>query len=293
MTLTIVIVSYNTAELTIQAIKSIPRKKDWEIIVVDNASTDDTIVQLKKRFQSIKLIENKKNLGFAVANNQGAAKSQGEYLLFLNSDTIVQDQAIEKMLEFIQQRPDVGATSCRLLNADGSLQPQGGALPTRRNLAFQFLGIDDLPLVHNFIFSFQERSPRIFLKNRQFGWLGGTALMTPKKIFNQLKGFDPDYFMYVEDVDYCYRLRLQGFKTIYLTEPTITHLGSRSSSSRNSIHGEIKNLQTYFSKHFPAKLNYVRPILKLGILLRIILFVILRRKQSVITYAQALKLVKK
>ncbi len=280
MTLSIIIVSYNTKELTIQAIDSVLQStlQDKEIIVVDNNSTDGSVEALKKKFgKKITLIERKDNGGFSKANNDGIKIATGEYILLLNSDTIVPQDALKKMTQFLDENPSYGVISSRLLNADGSYQPQGGALPNLLNIKAWWLW--PLPGQIPFVDAYQnatnlsESSEAIVAR----GWVGGTAMMIRTEVIEKVGLLDEHIFMYAEDIELCFRVRQAHFEIGIHTRSEITHIGSASGSSKNAKLGEIRGLLYFFKIHKPS---WQLPLLKLiifsGALLRCILFGILR-----------------
>ncbi|PWU23610.1 hypothetical protein C5B42_02325 [Candidatus Cerribacteria bacterium 'Amazon FNV 2010 28 9'] len=282
--ISILIVSYNTKALTLQTVRAIfssISKESVEVIIVDNDSTDGSVESLKKEFgSSVHIIQNKENVGFARANNQGIDRAKGEYILLLNSDTIVRDTAIQTMMHVLQEYSEFAAVSCRLLNKDGTYQPQGGALPTLTNIAawwlWPFHGV--IP----FISSYQNPNDPIYETHEddhlvRRGWVGGTALMAPKGSFHAIGKLDEKIFMYAEDIDWCWRAAFKKFPVGIVTNATITHLGSASGSSANAKKGEIKGLLYLFKKYQPSwKMLVLRIIFIKGSLLRYILFGILK-----------------
>ena len=181
--LSIIIISYNTAAITIDCLRSLiadTELKDipHEIIVIDNASSDSSVDKLKKT-KTIKLITNKKNLGFAKANNQGIALAQGNYLLLLNSDTIIHHGAISQTLKWLSSHPESAACTAQLLNTDGSIQASGGFFPNLLNVFTWSTGLDDLPFVNSFIKPFHPHPPQFYThdtfytQNQSLDWITG------------------------------------------------------------------------------------------------------------------------
>ena len=159
--LSIIIVSYNTKDLLKKCVDSVTEelgnsKITGEIIVADNASTDDSVKVAKGL--GVSVIQNRENLGFGGANNLGAKRARGRYLLFLNPDTEVKSGALTKMVRFMDENPEAGIASCRLVNPDGSFQPQGGYLPRLTTVAVWALFLDDLPIIREILPSYQSRS---------------------------------------------------------------------------------------------------------------------------------------
>ncbi len=300
MDLSIIIPSYNTKDLITSCVKSIIKHTSglkYEIIVVDNASTDKSVEVLKKQ-KKVNLIENNKNLGFAGANNIGYKESKGEYILFLNSDTLLRNNLLKEMIDWMKKNPDVGAASCTLKNSDGSLQATGGYFPTlTRVIAWMFF-LDDIPGVNMFIKSFHpmgNKSPikniSFYKKEREIDWLTGAFMLTRKNILDKLKGpWDESYFMYTEDVDICYRIKRSGHKIMYLPRWDITHLGGASGTKESTILSEFRGVKRFYNKFYP-KWQYpiLRFLLKTGSLGRIIIFGILEGLNSAKIYAKAFK----
>jgi GT2 family glycosyltransferase len=225
----VIIVNYNTAKEIGRCLISIQNSKwrqnfspseckiqNLEIIVVDNASTDDSIEvirQLAEKFKNIKLIENKKNLGFAKACNQGAKNASGKFLFFLNPDIVVKKDTLVNLLEFAKKNPN-SIIGPRLLNPDGSLQGSCYNLPTLTGAIKEFLLGQK--------WSYEKFAPTGD-KPTKVQAIVGAALFCPRKIFERLKGFDERYFLYYEDLDFCRRARKIGYKIYYLPEAKIVH----------------------------------------------------------------------
>lgn len=280
MDLSIIIVNFNTQKLLKDCLQSIEASQgngSWEIIVVDNHSTDQSISMVKKFFPAVKIIANKTNEGFAKANNRGVKQARGDYILLLNSDTIVKKDALNTLLSCVKQS-HADIASCKLLHPNGTIQPQGGFLPRLSNIAAWMLCIDDIPGISRLIKPYQQTSQAFFMRDQQPGWVSGTALIVNRSTYNKLHGFDEHFFMYGEDVDFCLRAQKQGFRVNYFSQPEITHLGQGSGNSRGALIGEYKGLQYIFRQHKPAwELPILRILLKTGALCRILLFGIIKR----------------
>lgn len=295
----IIIVNYNTKDLTIECLRSVikyTKNISYEIILVDNASSDGSVEKIEKSIRSIKgtksikckVIQNTDNLGFSGGNNVGIKQAKGKYILLLNSDTKLFDNSIVKMVKFMDQRSDAGIASCKLLNRDKSVQPSGGYFPTLGRLFAWATFIDDLPFIGNFIGSYH---PKISLYNsqRELDWVTGAFFLIRQEVVEKIGLLNEKFFMYVEELEYCYRAKKAGFKVFYTPLASIIHYGGASNGSRNAILGEYKGLFIFYKLHegiFPKLILSI--ILKLGALLRILLGVITIRKEIVATYAQAL-----
>ncbi|MDH5533871.1 MAG: glycosyltransferase family 2 protein [Candidatus Pacebacteria bacterium] len=309
--LSIIIVSYNTADLTAQtliSVKSSLEKSELlnrtEVFVVDNNSSDDSVKKIKsfqKKFIHFKLIENKDNIGFSGANNQAAQIASGDYLLLLNSDTIVQRKALEKLVTGAQKyKFDIAAA--KLLNQDHSTQPQGGNLPSLITLFNHMFFLDDLPVIGRFFPSTQNtglnhtNTNKIHQTNniqaKEVGWVGGTAMLISHNLWDKIGPLDEKIFMYGEDIEFCIRAKKHGAKIGIITSSLIVHLGSASSSSKNALLGELKGYIYIWKKHKPSwQMPILKLILRFGIILRIFLFGMILRDPKGKVYLEALKVI--
>lgn len=320
MMLSIIIVSYNTADLTVQTIESAIQEiknssllhKQTEILVVDNHSHDDSVEKLKKLTKStqfeIKLIVNTENLGFAQANNQAVTKARGKYILFLNSDTIVQPKSLEKMVESFEANPideasavlethygkldRLGILSPLLLQPSGDPQLQGGAFPSLGTILTHWLMLDDLPLIGKFFPSTQQKylaQPRTPVL--QYDWVPGTAMMVRRAVIDEVGSFDQNIFMYGEDVELCMRAKAHHWDIAIQQDAPIIHLGSASAGSSRAILGEIKGYLYIWAKHKPAwQMFWLKLILWSGCVIRRLLFgTMLRQPARAQIYAQAMQ----
>jgi GT2 family glycosyltransferase len=213
--LSIIIVNYNTAKLVIDCIASIEKSKpktSYEVIVVDNGSKDANTFSFPPK--NFRLIANSQNLGFAKANNQGIKDAKGEYVLLLNSDTLVKKGSIDKLIEFAKRTPKVGVVGSKLLNKDGSLQPSCFRFPTIANAISEYwLGKKGLS---------EKYAPKGKKAVRVDAVVGASFLITPAAL-SKVGILDERYFMYFEDVDYCRRVKRAGFKVYYLPASVIVH----------------------------------------------------------------------
>lgn len=214
----IIIVNWNTKDLLLDAVNSIVRSKPkatYEIIVVDNGSEDDSVISVKKvKGAKLTVIENKENLGFSKANNQGIKIAKGEYILLLNSDTQVKGDAIDKMLEFAEDNPDAGVVGARLLNRDESLQESVFRAPTLFNAVREYwFGEKGL---------YDKYVPQTDVPIAVDNVVGAAFLITPKarKAVGML---NEKYFFFWEDLDYCRAVRSAGMKVYYLPSALVYH----------------------------------------------------------------------
>ena len=297
--LSIIIISYNTKQTTLETINSIYRHShdiDLEIIVVDNNSKDGSVEAFKKlasKKKNLHLITEKKNWGFGVANNIGAKKAKGEHLLFLNSDTLINSNVLPYSLSWFTSHPQTGVYACRLENKDKTTQASGGHFPTLCRLFLWQFFLDDLPLFRRLVKSIHPYTKHpLYSQLSHLDWVTGAFMMIPRKVFNQVKGFDKKIFMYVEELEFCYRIKQAGHQVVYDPTHSITHLGGESAGSSFALTNEIKNTIYFFSKHKPKwQLPLVRFAFICGSLLRIIIFGIIGHDQKTRqTYWQGLKI---
>jgi N-acetylglucosaminyl-diphospho-decaprenol L-rhamnosyltransferase len=242
--LSIIIVNWNTRELLarcLETIAAVTRGASYEIIVVDNASRDGSADMIRERFPDVRLICNDMNAGFGVANNQGMAVARGRHMLLLNSDTELQpgSDALSALAVFADAHPDAGAVGPKLLNLDGSLQPSWARFPT---LASELLGRTVRA------WTAWPGEPGAY----ETEWLSGACLLVPRAVLAKTGGFDPRFFMYSEETDWCYRIRRAGYRVAFLERAHLLHLGG-GSASRTS-HNQLYRL--YSGKILFFHVNY-------------------------------------
>ena len=311
--LSIIILSFNTKDLLAQCLDSIysqTKQTSYEVIIVDNGSVDASkeMIQSQNWPFPISLIINDHNVGFGTANNQAAEKAQGEWLLLLNSDTILKNNTIDKMFEYIQSLNNQDSNNIyapQLLNHDNSIQPSAGFFPTIQRVFAQMLMIDDLPIIKNIIkpsqvsnhqdYTLHSRYKIANTNHLSFDWTTGAFLLLKKETFQSVNGFDPAIFMYGEEVDLSYRIaQSKPKKASGILFPNIHcyHLKGRSSKDgfKAAVLGEYKGLITFYTKHLPHQINLLKLAIFLGALLRIAIFGIIDPYKAKI-YLKALQLV--
>ena len=299
--LSIIILSYNTKKLLEKCINSIFRNTkniSFEVIIVDNASTDGSkeLIDMVSRKNNVSAILNNKNLGFAKANNQAIVKSKGRHILLLNSDTLLKNNVLGEMTKWMNNHPKVGILTCALKNKDGSLQGTGGYFPTLfRVFAWMFF-LDDIPFIDRIIKPFHPmhgQSPfykgeYFFKKEEQRDWITGAYFFIRSELTQEVGLLDEDYFMYTEEMDYCYRAKKLGWEVWYLPRWSIIHYGGASSTREYPILSEYKSIKLFYKKHMPKwQYPWLRMFLKGGAIARIIIFGIIKGKDVAKTYKKA------
>lgn len=268
--LSIIILSYNSKKITDQCLMSLLKNLrgessfDYEIIVVDNASTDGSIERIKRyelRFKNLKLIKNRKNLGFSRANNQALKYAQGEYILFLNSDVIVENVNFKRLLYYLDSRPDVGVCTVRVNLTDGSIDPASHrGYPTIWNSICYFLKLEKIFRIvpyMNRLFGGYHLVWNDLRTIHEIDSPSGAFYLSRKKILDEVKGFDEDFFMYGEDLDLSVRIKKLGYKIVYYPLFHVTHLKyvSGLETMDNSVQQIIRNhfyeaMKIFYRKHY-------------------------------------------
>ena len=250
MKLSIIILNYNTKDLTVRCIESIVKeyKKELdrgeiEIIIVDNASSDGSVETIQN--SKLKIIENKENFGFAKGCNIGAKKALGEYILFLNSDTEVIDKGFLRMIKFLDVHKEIGILGGKLENIDGSIQPSAGKFYNLFNLVLMLLGLERL--------GFLRSSPDTIKK---VDWVSGACMMIRKDLFTTLSGFDESLFMYMEDMEICFRAQQLGFMTYFYPNIKLKHKSLGSSNRTFAIINIYKGILHFYLKH-KSRFEYI------------------------------------
>jgi len=243
-----IIVNYNTKVITEECINSILNNKLidslFEVIVVDNDSTDDSPNYLKKvfnKYKNVKIIKNSQNIGFGNANNIGFQESKGDFLIFLNSDTLVSDTNFNDLLKQFTLEENIGFLSSLVLNSNNTIQSIGYDRP---GLKTDFK-INALYWNFNFMKSIRlSKYRKVGL--RKVGWVSGCFMICNKYDFLKLEGFDPNIFMYAEDLDICLRMEKIGKNNYVYDETSIYHLHGKSNNNNNLLRKLYKQKKNYF-----------------------------------------------
>lgn len=225
----IIILSWNTKKLLVQCLRSL--SLNYEIIVIDNASTDGSPEMIRKEFPKVRLICNKENVGFAKGNNQGVEIATGDLVLFLNSDTFVKDGAIEKLVTFFNKSDDIVAVSPLIINENGSIQQDPCYLHFPSPMMSFFYYNRILRKLSTKFFPDLLFSITDFRNPSEIDQLSGAALMIRRELFKKVGGFDENFPLYFEDTDLSYRLRKRGYKLMVIPEAEVIHLGRKSIDS--------------------------------------------------------------
>jgi N-acetylglucosaminyl-diphospho-decaprenol L-rhamnosyltransferase len=232
----VIIVNWNTRELLRDCLASLYDTAGAvrvETIVVDNASTDGSAEMVRRSFPQARLLVNRRNMGFAAANNQGLAIAHSRYALLLNSDTVVLPGALAAMARYMDAHPCVGALGPRLLNADRSLQSSARDFPRPGPTALAVLEVDHWPLADGLARRYERRTSlhgSDHRRTREVDWLMGACLLLRRDAIARVGGLDEGYFFFAEEMDLCYRLRQLGWRVVFLAAAEIVHLGGQSSA---------------------------------------------------------------
>jgi len=286
--ISIIIPSWNTKRLLEQCLQSLSNFDDdqfeIEIIVVDNNSKDGSPEMVTKKFPQVLLLRNKRNLGFGAANNQGMRKARGDYFLLLNSDTIVKNKAPIEMAQFLEDQDEVGAVGCKLLNQDGTDQPSFGPFP---NLFVSAIML----FAEHWLGGHLVRKTSDQVKETD--WVMGAALMVRKEAAKRAGPMDEGIFMYMDEVEWCYRIKKAGFKVMFYPEAKIIHLGGASSKTgrKDPILNIYRGLLHFYRKHYSGwQLPILRLMLKLKAGSSLFLGYLTNNQYLKETYGEALKI---
>lgn len=272
MDLSVVVVNWNAKDYLEKCLASIFKNSpsfDFEVMVVDNASTDGSQDLVKTKFPQTKLILNKRNLGYSGAANRALGETNSPYLFLLNSDTEVLPGSLELMVEFGKNHPQAGAIGPMLVNADGTLQYSCRKFPSFKIGFFHALlspFLPDNPYSRSYrLTDFDHR------RRQEVDWISGASLFLKRKALEEVGFFDEGYFMYGEDLDLCFRLKQAGWKTYYYPEPKIKHYVGKSSRlhSPKMIIEHHKSIYRFLSKvyrGFPGA--FLRYLIAAGLIFR-------------------------
>lgn len=299
MNLSIIIVNFNTSQLLRNCLRSVYESINFcnlneaEVIVVDNGSKDDSCKIVRREFPEIRLLSNKKNLGFASANNQGMREAKGKYILLLNSDTQVMKNSFASLLKEIEKDNKIGVVGGQLRNTDDSIQPSAGYFPILLKLFLWMSFIDDIPYLTSILKPYHIETVSFYTSLHEVDWVTGACFLVPKNVYKKVGGFDEKIFMYGEEVEWCYRIKKAGFRVIYTPSCVVYHhKGGSGGGKEAGIIQEIHALAYFYRKHKPNWQYRALPFFfKFGALLRLLLFGIIERNpKKARLYAQILSM---
>ncbi|MCW8803671.1 MAG: glycosyltransferase, partial [Ignavibacteriaceae bacterium] len=285
--LSIIIVNYNVNEFLQNLLNSIDKASSnisKEIIVIDNASDDGSVEVIKEKFPSVKLIENKINVGFGRANNQGLEIAKGKFILFINPDCIVSEDTFDKMVSFFESHSECGLAGCKILNSDGTLQ-----LACRRSFPGPWTSFTKVTGLSN-LFSKNRIFARYNLtfldenKTYEVDAVSGSFMMVRKEVYEKVGGFDERFFMYGEDLDLCYRVQKAGYKVYYVHNTQIIHYKGESTKRSNLDETKLfyDAMHIFVKKHL-SSFPVVEVILRTAIGFRKLFAFLGKRKLSLYT----------
>jgi GT2 family glycosyltransferase len=260
--LSIIIVNYNTKQLTIQVLKSVYSSQttySYETIVVDNASTEKGLEdEISRRFPQVTFIANQSNLGFSKANNQGVRIANGKYILLLNSDTIMESDTVQIMLDYMELNPKVGASGCKILLPDGSLDKAcKRGFPNPEASLYFFLNLHKL-FPNSAKFNQYQLGHLDPNEEHSVDSLVGAFMLVRRAAIEQVGLLDEDFFMYGEDIDWCYRIKQAGWINSYYPYATILHLKGASSKRKpfKIIYEFHRAMWLFYNKHYKDRYSF-------------------------------------
>lgn len=251
MQLSVVILNYNVRyflELCLTSVEAALTQLDAEIIVVDNHSSDESCQMVKQLFPNVILIENSENYGFSKGNNLGVAQAKGDYVFILNPDTVVAEDTFRIMLDFAHSTPNLGIVGCKLIDGRGKFLPE-----SKRNVPTPYVSF--LKILGN---------SKLYYANQvvedtigQVDMLVGACMLLKRSVYLKMNGFDEDFFMYGEDMDFSYRVAKAGFKNYYNPKTAIIHYKGESTLKDKAYAKRFNEaMQIFFKKHFKPNVIY-------------------------------------
>ncbi len=233
-------------------------------MVVDNGSADGTVAMMQKEFRWVRLVENKKNVGFATANNMGLAQARGQYVMLLNSDTEVSPGAIDKVMGFMDTYPRVGAATCRLLLPDGAIDPAcHRGFPTPWAALTYFVGLEKL-FPRSRLFGQYHEGFKNMAEPHEIDSPSGAFYLVRRQVYETVGGLDEDYFMYGEDLDWSYRIKEKGWKIYYYPGAWVLHRKKQSGrANQDPVLRRVieryfyESMRLFYQKHYADRYSFV------------------------------------
>jgi GT2 family glycosyltransferase len=264
----IVIVNHNGKDQTEECLRSFfvhTPDDPFEVLVVDNDSKDGSVELLKLKFPQIRVLAQKKNYGFGKANNIGVGESSGKFFFFVNNDTIFKEDIVTPLSQFLKENPSCGAVGPLLLNSDGTYQHSYGKFPSLMN---ELRTKRDTARFKNIP---KDRSPKLV------DWISFAVVMMRRSAFEKVRGFDERYFMYLEDVDLCFRLQNAGYQSFYCSKYSIIHVGRGSRTAENTCKVKIEYRRSQIIFYQLNRSRYETLALRIYLVFRFLFLTISRR----------------
>ncbi|MDD5687527.1 MAG: glycosyltransferase family 2 protein [Elusimicrobia bacterium] len=290
--LSINIVNYNNRQYLLDCLKSIYEnihRVKFSVLVIDNNSTDNSTNLIQNKYPLVKILKNEKNIGFAKAHNIGFKLTDAKYILILNPDTLVVDDSIEKMVEYLEQNSKVGIVGPKILNPDRSLQYTGTKYPNNMNLLFETFFLDKF-FPNSKLFGRHKGIYDSYSETAQKEYLQGSCLMMKKQVLADIGFFDEIYFMYFEETDLCYRANKKDWQICRLGNTSIVHFGGGETGFYDEfrIYQYYKSMLLFYEKHYSGvsiyilkSILFVRTIIRLFLWTPVGFFHKIKRRESV------------
>lgn len=258
MDLSVIIVNWNTKDLLSDCLHSVYKTASdlvIEVLVVDNDSTDGSVEMVRCDFPQVRLIENEENVGFARANNQALSVSQGRYALLLNSDAMVRPGSIRTLLSLADSEPRAGIVGAQLLNPDESFQASHTPFPTQGQEFLMLTGLGRLLRGR----WYPSRGPDEDKGPQMVDYVEGACMLVRRRAFEEVGGLDEGYFMYAEEVDWCYAMRKNNWQVWYHPAAKVIHLGGGSSRNRRPEREAdlYRSRVQFFRRHYGDRAAWV------------------------------------
>lgn len=265
--LSIIIVSFNTKEVLgncLNSLDEVRKEIPFEVIVSDNGSEDGSVELVKDKFNWVKLIENKKNLGFSKGNNVARDIAKGKYILFLNSDTLVKESTLSECVSYLDNHIDVGSMTCKIVLPDGELDRD-----TRRSFPTPFIALTHFSGLDRIF-----RASKVFSKywygymnedvEHEVDVIQGAFHLSRREVLDEVDWFDEDYFLDGEDIDLCWKIKEKGYKIVYYPKVSIVHIKKASKKKTKSsfkVTSGMRAMEIFYRKrlwdHYPFLINYL------------------------------------
>ena len=258
MDLSIVIVNWNTRDHLLRCLELIRANLaagEFEVVVVDNASSDESAELVREHVSGVTLIENSENLGYAEANNQGIAASSGDYILLLNPDTEVKPGTLDTLLAFGKSHPDAAAVGCRLVGPDGEVQRSCRSFPKPLGVLFEYTGLSHL-FPRSRLFGSYRMTYFDYSHDAEVDQPMASCLLISRKAWDQVGKFDQDFPIFFNEVDWCYRAKQMGWKVYFTAGAEVTHYGGASTRQvkPQMVRESHQSLCRFYEKHYRSRL---------------------------------------